>query len=70
MQAGLWAFWAVFASISVIGTVAVYPGVRRHVPSRVNTVLAASMSASLFAAMLALAAGAMVNAVVLIFTGP
>lgn len=69
MAAGLWAFWSVFVLVSVGGTVVVYPGVNKRVPSRVNTFLAAFMSAALLGAFLAVAAGALVNAVMLILAG-
>lgn len=66
MHPGLWAFWSVFLLVSLGGTLVVYPGVSRRVPSRLNRLLAAFMSASLLGAFLALAAGAAVNALVVL----
>lgn len=69
MPAGRMAFWAVFVLVFVAGTVLVYPGVRRRVPSRMNTLLAASMSAALVGAGLGTAAGMLVNTLVIVFGG-
>lgn len=56
-------FWGILVGLSILLTLVVYPGVKRHAASRRDSILASFMASALFSAAVALVVSSIVNAV-------
>lgn len=62
MSAAQWTFIGITLGLTGVGTIILYPGVKKHAQSKAQSALASFMTAALFATPIALVCGAIVNA--------